>query len=114
MPRKPPLDLTQPLVPHFFYPKSGAVAKGVIGLKSDSQIQAKIDSGELKPPIAAFEDGRRVGWMGSYLIELQQQRLARAAEAVEAKAKRAAKTEPVELARARKRRTKAAGQEATT
>ena len=85
MPRKKPLDLTQPLVPHFFYRRHGPVAKGVIGL-SDTQIDEKIKSGELDPPVKAFEDGRATGWFGFQLIEIQEQRLARAEAAATAEA----------------------------
>jgi len=78
MPRKNnPLDLTHPLVPHFFYRRHGPVAKGAIGLE-DTQIDARIKSGELPPPVKAFESGRATGWFGWQLIELQRQRLERA------------------------------------
>jgi hypothetical protein len=78
MPRKNnPLDLTQPLIPHFFYRRHGLVAKGVIGLE-DTQIDARIKSGELPLPVKAFESGRATGWLGHQLIELQRQRLERA------------------------------------
>jgi hypothetical protein len=78
MPRKNnPLDLTQPLIPHFFYRRHGLVAKGVIGLE-DSQIDEKVKSGELPPPVPAFESGRATGWFGWQLIELQRQRFERA------------------------------------
>jgi predicted DNA-binding transcriptional regulator AlpA len=78
MPRKNnPLDLTAPLVPHFFYRRHGPVAKGVIGLE-DTQIDEHIKSGELPPPVKAFESGRASGWFGWQLIELQQRRLAQA------------------------------------
>jgi hypothetical protein len=78
MPRKNnPLDLTQPLIPHFFYRRHGLVAKGVIGLE-DTQIDARIKSGELPLPVKAFESGRATGWFGWQLIELQRQRLAKA------------------------------------
>ena len=72
-----PRDLTQPLIPHFFYRRHGPVAKGVIGLE-DTQIDARIKSGEIPPPVKAFESGRATGWFGSQLIELQRQRLERA------------------------------------
>ena len=78
MPRKNnPLDLTQPLIPHFFYRRHGPVAKGVIGLE-DTQIDARIKDGEIPPPVKAFESGRATGWFGWQLIELQRQRLERA------------------------------------
>jgi hypothetical protein len=78
MPRKNnPLDLTAPLVPHFFYRRHGPVAKGVIGLE-DTQIDDKIKGGELPPLVPAFESGRATGWFGWQLIELQRQRLERA------------------------------------
>jgi hypothetical protein len=78
MPRKNnPLDLTQPLIPHFFYRRHGPIAKGVIGLE-DTQIDARIASGELPPPTKAFATGRATGWFGWQLIALQQQRLERA------------------------------------
>jgi hypothetical protein len=47
------LDLTQPLIPHFFYRRHGPIAKGVIGLE-DSQIDVRIKSGELPLPVKAF------------------------------------------------------------
>ena len=77
MPRTKPPDLTQPLVPHFFYRRHSPIAKGVIGL-SDTQIDEKIKNGELDAPVKAFEDGRATGWFGFQLIEIQKQRLARA------------------------------------
>jgi hypothetical protein len=78
MPRKNnPLDLTQPLIPHFFYRRHGPIAKGVIGLE-DSQIDVRIKSGELPLPVKAFAGGRATGWFGWQLIELQRQRLAKA------------------------------------
>jgi predicted DNA-binding transcriptional regulator AlpA len=77
MPRKKPVDLSQPLVPHFFYRRHSPIAKGVIGL-ADTQIDEKIKNGELPPLVKAFDSGRTVGWLGSQLIELQQQRLAKA------------------------------------
>jgi predicted DNA-binding transcriptional regulator AlpA len=80
MPRK--FNLLEPLVPHFFYRRQGPVAKGVIGLE-DSQIDEKIKTGELPPPVKAFESGRSTGWFGWQLIELQQRRLAKAAVEVE-------------------------------
>jgi hypothetical protein len=60
----------------------------VIGL-SDTQIDEKIKSGELDPPVKAFEGGRATGWFGFQLIEIQEQRFARAnaAAAAEATAK---------------------------
>jgi hypothetical protein len=78
MPRKNnPLDLTAPLVPHFFYRRHGPVAKGVIGLE-DTQIDDKIKSGELPPLVKAFESGRATGWTGAQLIAFMEQRLAKA------------------------------------
>jgi hypothetical protein len=77
VPRKKPVDLTQPLVPHFFYRRHGPIAKGVIGL-ADTQIDEKIKNGELPPLVKAFESGRATGWLGSQLIELQERRLAKA------------------------------------
>jgi hypothetical protein len=100
MPRKNnPLDLTQPLIPHFFYRRHGPVAKGVIGLE-DTQIDDKIKNGELPPLVKAFESGRARGWLGSQLIELQRQRLAKALAAE-------VELEPVE-AEPRKRAKRAA------
>lgn len=49
----------------------------MIGL-SDTQIDEKIKNGELDPPVKAFDDGRATGWFGFQLIEIQEQRLARA------------------------------------
>jgi hypothetical protein len=77
MTRKASSDLTQPLNPDFFYRRHGPIARGVIGLE-DSQIDARIKSGELPPPVPAFESGRATGWFGWQLIELQRQRLERA------------------------------------
>jgi hypothetical protein len=93
MPRTKPVDLTHPLVPHFFYRRHSPIAKGVIGL-SDTQIDAKIKSGELDPPVKAFEDGRATGWFGFQLIEIQEQRLARANAAATAEATAKAPTRP--------------------
>src|SRR5262245_59156027 len=93
MPRTKPVDLTQPLVRHFFYRRHGRIAKGVIGL-SDTQIDEKIKTGQLDPPVKAFDGGRASGWFGFQLIEIQEERLARAkaAGAVEATAKTPAPT----------------------
>jgi hypothetical protein len=77
MTRRTTVDLTQPLVPHFFYRRGGPVATGVIAL-SPNQIDEKIKTGELPPPVPAFESGRATGWFGWQLIELQRQRLERA------------------------------------
>jgi predicted DNA-binding transcriptional regulator AlpA len=77
MTRPRPVDPTQPLNPDFFYRRHGPIARGVIGL-ADSQIDEKIKNGELPPPVKAFDSGRLTGWLGSQLIELQQQRLERA------------------------------------
>jgi hypothetical protein len=79
MTRRTTVDLTQPLVPHFFYRRGGPVATGVIAL-SPNQIDEKIKTGELPPPVKAFESGRTTGWFGWQLIELQQRRMAKAAE----------------------------------
>jgi hypothetical protein len=83
MTRKTTVDLTQPLVPHFFYRRGGPVATGVIAL-SPNQIDEKIKTGELSPPVKAFESGRATGWFGWQLIELQQRRLAQAEVGAEA------------------------------
>jgi predicted DNA-binding transcriptional regulator AlpA len=77
MTRKASSDLTQPLNPDFFYRRHGPIARGVIGLE-DSQIDEKIKTGELPPLVQAFASGRATGWLGSQLIELQRQRLAKA------------------------------------
>jgi hypothetical protein len=77
MTRKTTVDLTQPLVPHFFYRRGGPVATGVIAL-SPNQIDEKIKTGELPPPVKAFESGHATGWFGWQLIELQQRRMAKA------------------------------------
>jgi hypothetical protein len=94
MTSKRTVDLSAPLVPHFFYRRGGAVALGVIGL-ADSSIDEKIRSGELPPLVKAFESGRTTGWFGWQLIELQRRRLAKAAAEVE--------PEPVEVEPTRKR-----------
>jgi predicted DNA-binding transcriptional regulator AlpA len=77
MTSKRTLDLSAPLNPDFFYRKHSPVAMGVIGL-APSQIDEKIKSGELPPPMAAFESGRATGWTGAQLIAFKEQRLARA------------------------------------
>ena len=115
MPRKNnPLDLTQPLVPHFFYRRHGPVAKGVIGLE-DTQIDDKIKSGELPPPAKAFESGRATGWTGAQLIELQRQRLAKAL-AAEVEPIKPAEVEPerVEAEPPRKRAKRVTNKEIST
>jgi predicted DNA-binding transcriptional regulator AlpA len=90
MTSKRTVDLTQPLNPDFFYRRHGPVARGVIGL-ADSQIDARIRSGELPQPVKAFASGRATGWFGWQLIELQRQRLA---EAHAAEGEQPAETEP--------------------
>jgi hypothetical protein len=98
-----PVDPTQPLNPDFFYRRHGPVARGVIGL-ADSQIDEKIKSGELPPLVRAFDSGRTTGWLGSQLIELQRQRLAKAF---------AAEVEPIKPVEAEPRK-RAAGKLKTT
>jgi len=110
MTSKRTVDLTQPLNPHFFYRKHSPIAMGVIGLAA-SQIDEKIKSGELPPPVPAFESGRATGWTGAQLIAFQQQRLARAL-AAEAERK-SVEVEPIKPVEAEPRK-RAAGKLKTT
>lgn len=76
------VDPTLPIVPHFWYPRSGIVAKGVLGLGRTQQDE-KIASGEIPPPCTAFEGSREFGWFGSQLLEVIERRRARAQAATE-------------------------------
>ena len=41
-----------------------------------TQLDEKIKSGEIPPPMALSDSGRARGWLGSQIIEHQQKRLA--------------------------------------
>ena len=83
--RKPRVDEMAQLRPEFIYRKHSPVAIGVIGL-GVSQIDEQIKNGEL-PPLVKLGSGRAVGWYGSQLIKLREERIAKAeAEAAERRA----------------------------
>jgi hypothetical protein len=110
------IDPTRPLVPHFWYPRSGIIAQGVIGL-GRSQQDVKIAAGELPPPCKAFESSRELGWFGWQLLEVIERRRARAQESMvaQAEAKAAAVEKPAELPPNRRRRlARAASDQGTT
>jgi hypothetical protein len=82
----------EPLDPYGFYRKSSATARRVIGLGSTAT-DARIKSGELEPPVPAFEGGRATGWLGSQLIKLQNRRLERVQKEIERLARMRAESE---------------------
>jgi hypothetical protein len=63
--------------PDFFYRKHSAEARAVIGY-GPSQLEEKIRSGDVDPPVALSESGRACGWYGSQLLAMKQRRIAQA------------------------------------
>jgi hypothetical protein len=97
MPQNAAIELIHP---QFFYPKSGRVVRGVLGVQKSQQHEL-VKQGVIPPPIEAYEGSRIKGYFGATLLEIQEQRRARA------EAKAAAAAEP-----ARKRKA-ATNQEVT-
>jgi hypothetical protein len=70
-------DIAELIHPQFVYRMSSPTARGVIGL-GPTQTQEAIKRGELPPPIALTDSGIAKGWTGAQLLEVQQQRVAKA------------------------------------
>jgi hypothetical protein len=72
------LDPNYGIVPHFFYRKSDAETRRIIGLKATAMEEA-IERGELPPPAFVTPSGRATGWQGQQLIDYIKARMERAA-----------------------------------
>jgi hypothetical protein len=78
---KPKPDFTgEPIHPDYIYRLSSPVVRGVLGL-GITQAQLAVERGELPPPIPLTASGRAMGYTGQMLLDIQAERLARAAAA---------------------------------
>ena len=80
MSQKTPAPLFGRLLPDRFYRRAEVVENRLLGYRS-TQLNAKIASGEIKPPVSLSRSGRAKGWFGRYLLERQAEVMEAAAEA---------------------------------
>jgi hypothetical protein len=64
--------------PAWIYRKSDENTRRILGL-GPTQIDEEIAKGNLPPPMELTPSGKAKGWLGSVLIQIQRERLARAA-----------------------------------
>ena len=96
-------DETFGIVPHFFYRKTDAETRRIIGLKP-TQIEEAIKTGDLDPPATITSTGRATGWQGTQLISHIRKRQKRAADEHKRKiAAAAASPTPAKKTRATRR-----------
>jgi hypothetical protein len=76
---KPPYEFL-PLVPDRFYRRAEVVANRYLGY-SNTQLEEKIKSGEIDPPISLSANSRACGWFGRDIIKLQSQYAAKRSRA---------------------------------
>jgi hypothetical protein len=81
--KKPPIPFDT-IHPHFSYRVNSPIALHVIGL-GPGQIKEAVDNGELPAPVKLTSSGRAKAWTGQQLLDIQRERLARAAVAQRSK-----------------------------
>src|SRR5262249_12008576 len=64
--------------PAWIYRKTDPETRRILGLKP-TQIDEEIAKGNLPPPLELTPAGKAKGWLGETLIQIQRERLARAA-----------------------------------
>jgi predicted DNA-binding transcriptional regulator AlpA len=78
-------ETEEEIVPHFAYRVGSTIVDRVIGLGRTQRREA-VERGELPPPVKLTATGRAMAYLGSQLIQIQQQRLAAAKAEAEARA----------------------------